>query len=276
MIKNFFCGVFLAIQRSEAYCCAVEMRFSPRYVFAVVFTVVLGPSAGFAVRPFITDDARVTSKHTFLTEGSLRLDENRFQNLMLFAFGINDNLEWTVGFTNGFLRHGEEGHYAIYGPVVQLKGLFINQTALIPAIAGAVGVSSPWCVGNDDFAPSEWSEFGYIAISRAFSSHPERFIVHVNFGATIAHEQNQGTKNELMWGAGLQFVIIPDILFGMAEIVSGDPYGISSDIVYQVGLRIFISEQLQIDASYGARASFEWGVAWFAGCGLRYCTEALW
>ncbi|HSR10789.1 MAG TPA: hypothetical protein VLS90_05045, partial [Thermodesulfobacteriota bacterium] len=62
------------------------------------------PRATFAVRPFITDDARVTPGHTFLTETSLRLDQSRLQNLTLFALGLTDQLEGTIGFTDGILR----------------------------------------------------------------------------------------------------------------------------------------------------------------------------
>ena len=173
-------------------------RHLSRVVFtAFIILIISGYHPAFAVRPFITDDARTTPKHTFLTEGSLRFDENRFQNLMLFALGITDALEGTIGFTDGFLRHGEEGRYSLAGPLLQIKYLFTDQKGYIPAIGAAIGVAPPWGAGNKDFAPLNWSEFGYLMVSRSFCSHPERLNLHLNIGGTITHESSRRITNDI-------------------------------------------------------------------------------
>jgi hypothetical protein len=244
---------------------------------------VLAPlSSAYAVRPFITDDARVTPAHTFLTETSLRFDEHRLQNLTLFALGFSDKLEGTIGFTDGILLKDEDGgsyQFSVAGPLLQLKYLFNEQKGQhgIPAFAVAAGVNPPWGIGSKNFAPPSWSEFCFLLMSKAFSSHPEHLNLHVNLGVTNTHHPYESTmKQEVTWGIGLQYHLFRDRIYGVTEIVSGDPYGVSSGAVYQIGLRFFISDRMQLDTSYGAGM---WGdpiPAWFLGFGFRFFTQPLW
>jgi hypothetical protein len=238
-------------------------------------------NSAFAVRPFITDDARVTPSHTFLTETSLRLDQNRFQNLTLFALGFEDKLELTVGFTDGFLIKDDEGtayQLSVAGPLMQIKYIFNQQKGKdgFPSLGMALGASAPWGLGSKNFHPPSWSEFGVLLLSKSFSSHPEHLNLHLNLGMTNTHPPDKKMEQEVTWGIGLQYHLYKDTVYGVTELVSGDPYGISSGAVYQVGLRIFISDQLQLDTTYGSGA---WGnprPGWFVGFGLRFFTKPLW
>jgi hypothetical protein len=45
-----------------------------------------------AVRPFVTDDARVVGYHVLQLESSVKADKNVVANLNLFAFGPTENL----------------------------------------------------------------------------------------------------------------------------------------------------------------------------------------
>jgi hypothetical protein len=253
-----------------------------RLPIILISVFVLVPfNSAFAVRPFITDDARVTPSHTFLTETSLRLDQNRFQNLTLFALGFEDKLETTIGFTDGFLIKDDEGtayQLSAAGPLLQLKYIFHQQKGKdgFPALGVALGVNPPWGLGGKNFPPPSWSEFCFLLISKSFSSHPEHLNLHLNLGMTNTHHSDKKMEQEVTWGVGLQYHLFKDTVYGVTEIVSGDPYGISSGAVYQVGLRIFISEKLQLDTTYGSGA---WGnprPGWFVGFGLRFFTNPLW
>ncbi len=232
----------------------------------------------FAVRPFITDDARVTPGHTFLTETSLRLDQNRFQNLTLFALGLTDQLEATIGFTDGVLLAEEQGatyRFSVGGPLVQLKYLFNEQRGWLPAFAVEGGANAPWGLGSRGFYPAGWSEFLVIMMSRSFSEHPERLNLHVNLGATNTHQFDH-MEQDVVWGVGLQYHLFREIVYGVSEIVSGDPYGVSKGAVYQIGLRFFLSDRMQLDTSYGSGL---WGSprpGWFLGFGFRFFTNSLW
>lgn len=233
-----------------------------------------------AVRPFITDDARVAPAHTFLTEASLRLDNNRFQNLTLFALGMTDQLEATVGFLDGVLlneENGATGRFSGSGPLLQLKYLINEQKGKggIPAFAVEAGASAPWGFGSQGFYPDAWSQFLVLLMSKSFSDHPEHLNLHVNLGFTNVNHPGKSSEQEIVWGIGAQYHLFRDVLYGVTEVVSGDPYGVSNGAVYQIGLRFFVSERMQFDTSYGAGA---WGnpkPGWFLGVGFRFFTNPL-
>ena len=67
-----------------------------------VFLNLSAPQQALAVRPFVTDDARVVGDKLFLLETSLKGDNGRLQNLNLLAYGPSERLELTVGFVDGF------------------------------------------------------------------------------------------------------------------------------------------------------------------------------
>jgi hypothetical protein len=251
--------------------------------FAVSFFIGLalfpcGPV--WAVRPFITDDARVTPLRTFLTESSVRLDSSRYQNLNLFALGVTSKLEATIGFTDGVLVKddgNQSWQMSAAGPLVQIKYLFNEQKGVngFPAVGIAAGIAPPWGLGAKNFAPDSWSEFAFLMVSKTFSAHPERLNLHVNIGGTNNH-RGDGMGQDFTWGVGLQYLLYRDIVFGVTEIVSGDPYGVSKGAIYQVGLRFFLSDQMQLDVSYGAGLYGNPLPGGFFGFGLRFLTDPLW
>jgi hypothetical protein len=235
----------------------------------------------FAVRPFITDDARLTPEHTFLTETSLRLDQNRFQNLTLFALGFSNQLEGTIGFTDGILLKDDDNtayRFSLAGPLLQLKYLIHEQQGEddFPAFGVEAGASAPYGLGSQNFHPPRWSEFFVGMMSKSFSSHPEHLNLHINVGFTNSHFPEGKMGQEFVWGIGLQYHLFRDFIYGVTEILSGDPYGVSSGAVYQIGLRFFISDRMQLDTSYGSGLWGDPRPGWFLGFGFRFFTNPLW
>ena len=113
-------------------------------------------------------------------------------------------------------------------------------------------------------------------MSKSFSDHPEHFNLHVNIGFTNVNHPGKSSEQEVVWGLGTQYHLCRNVLYGVAEIASGDPYGVSSGAIYQIGLRFFASERMQLDTSYGAGL---WGnpkPGWFLGVGFRFFTHPLW
>ncbi len=255
------------------------MKFLKRIPPLISIFILISWIPAWAVRPFITDDARVTPASTFLTETSLRFDSRRYQNLTLLALGLSNKWEWTVGFTDGFMTKEEDDpwKFSVAGPLLQIKYLIKEQKGVhgIPAFGIAAGVIPPWGAGSSNFAPADWSEFIYLMMSKSFSSDPERLNLHVNVGATNTHRPG-GLEQEVTWGVGLQYHLFRNILFGVTEIVSGDPYGISTGAIYQIGLRFFISERMQLDTSFGSGIRGDPRPESFFGFGFRFFTNPLW
>jgi hypothetical protein len=78
-----------------------------------------------AVRPFVTDDARVVGKDMAQLETSLHWDNARLQNTNFLAYGASEKLELTLGFVDGVFLEGEDSwKMSIAGPLAQAKYLF--------------------------------------------------------------------------------------------------------------------------------------------------------
>ena len=61
-------------------------------LFALILFTLIAARPAVAVRPFVTDDARVVGYHVGQLESSVKADKNVVANLNLFAFGPTENL----------------------------------------------------------------------------------------------------------------------------------------------------------------------------------------
>ena len=240
-------------------------------VFSALLLLVPGPAM--AVRPFVTDDARVVGKDLFLLETSLKRDKTRLQNLNLLAYGPTDNLELTLGFSDGFLLEGDNARKAsIAGPLAQAKYLFTQGTTNgYPGVALVAGGGAPY--GSSEFAAPSWSQFAYLALTEAFGDK-ERILIHVNVG--ISHAKPDDTwKYAMTWGVGTQIRLVGGLHY-VGEIFHGDPYSGDTGGSFQTGFRYFVSDRIQIDATGG---SGFWGdnkPETFFGCGIRFIFDPPW
>jgi hypothetical protein len=94
---------------------------------ALIVLAIIPARPGMAVRPFVTDDARVVGYHVGQLESSVKADKNVVANLNLFAFGPTENLELTLGWVDGSPHgSGEARVFSVQGPLVQTKYLFFS------------------------------------------------------------------------------------------------------------------------------------------------------
>ena len=163
-----------------------------RFLLIAAVLVMILPRPALAVRPFVTDDARVVGNHVMQLETSVRYDKDTFANLNLFAYGPTENSEVTIGFSNGFPLEMESNRsFSIIGPLMQFKYLFWEAKPNgYPGMAGAVGALPPW--GKGDFRQETWSEFAYLAFTESLFDN-ERVLVHANIG--ISTTNSRGSRH---------------------------------------------------------------------------------
>jgi hypothetical protein len=119
--------------------------------------VFLATSPAGAVRPFITDDARVVGDRSGQIETWFRLDNHALQQWVLPAFGPTSWLELALGGLHGFtFVRDDVVAYSIAGPLMQAKFL-LHETLPMrwPGIALVAGLQPP--VGLRSFATPDWS-----------------------------------------------------------------------------------------------------------------------
>jgi hypothetical protein len=231
-------------------------------------TFLLFPCPALAVRPFITDDARIASPKEFQIETSIRVDKERFQNLNVFSIGIIDKLEASFNFIDGFMLEDETKYnLSIAGPGFQLKYLFTDgKTSAFPAIALVAGFVPPWGSGSETFSPPSWSNYTYLAVTKYFFKDLESLNLHFNLGFTNTYEDK--VKTNTSWGIGVQSHLF-DKLYLCTEFFAGDPYAITPGALFQVGLRYFISNKMQIDVSTGRGLYGDPMLDYYVGFGFR-------
>ena len=241
--------------------------FCPLAPLAFVIAFLL-PRPALAVRPFITDDARIAAPKEFQIESSLRVDKERFQNLNVFSFGVVNRLEVSLNWIDGFMLEDETKYnLSIAGPGLQLKYLLTDgKTSAFPGIALVAGFVPPWGAGSEAFSPPSWSDYAYLTVTKYFFKDWESLNLHINLGFTNSYDEK--VKTNTTWGVGVQSHLF-DKLYLCTEVFSGDPYAITPGALFQIGLRYFISDKMQMDVSTGKGLYGEPMLDYYVGLGFR-------
>jgi hypothetical protein len=250
----------------------MNIRFShisSLYAALLALLAIALPSDSLAVRPFVTDDARVLDEHTMQIETSVRYDKDVFTNLNLVAVSPKTNWELTMGFSDGFFLDRESNRsFSIVGPLIQAKYLvWPAKPNKYPGLAFAAGAAPPW--GKGDFRQERWSEFAYLASTQPLFDN-DRVLIHANIGISTTNPASVAT-----WGLGSQFRLVGG-LNGVAEVFYNDPYSGKTGGAYQVGFRHIVSDDLQIDLTAGSGLFGSEQINTFVGMGLRVVSDRLW
>lgn len=240
---------------------------------AVLLAALCWSPRAHAVRPFITDDARVVGEHKAQLETWARYDRGSLQHWIVPAFGPVAPLEITLGAVHGVAIDPTK-RYSLAGPLVQTKTLLREaRPGTWPGVAFIAGTFLPAGFGGFE---SPWNGFAYLALTQVFGD--DAALLHGNVGGALAAHATpaSGTPQELerharlrlTWGAGAQAR-----LYGVAnlvvEVFSGDPYAEVAGGAGQVGFRFILDSTIQLDVTAGGGL---WGdarmPAW-ASAGLR-------
>lgn len=235
---------------------------------ATIAAVILASREAHAVRPFITDDARVVGKHRAQIETWVRHERGSLEHWIVPAFGPIEPMELTIGFVHGATNQDSPRQYAAAGPLLQTKILLRSDDKhLGPGIATIFGSNLPFGFGG--FRPDP-NAFGYLALTQSLPK--DRALFHFNLGMVFA--KPDAWKRHVIWGVGTQ-VHLYERANLVGELFSGDPYQDESGGAVQGGLRFAISESVQLDSTVGTGL---WGAhplaPWVTG-GLRMVSHKL-
>jgi hypothetical protein len=241
---------------------------SLRCALFTAIAVALSASPAGAVRPFITDDARVVGRHRAQFETWVRADAAALQHWVFPAVGLAEPLELGVGMVHGLTLPAPQ--YALNGPVVQAKLLLHEASSFgAPGVGVVVGTKAPWGVGA--FATPAWDSFGSLLVTQSLGEG-ETLLLHANVGTIATTLDGTTTFPHVTWGVGAQ-VHAHGPVYCVAELFSGDPYAKHEGGAAQLGVRYFVNHAVQLDTTVGTGV---WGdprlVPW-GTVGLRIVTE---
>jgi hypothetical protein len=221
--------------------------------------VVLNFSQAHAARPFVTDDARLTTSKSCQVESWSRLYKNSTEIWALPACNTTGNFEVTAGM--GLAKPKDTATTQDY--VIQAKSLARELATNDWGWGFALGrvnhpdiTSGPKLQGNT---------YAYIPIS--ISSMNDRVVFHVNMGWV---KENTTQENLKTFGLGTE--IQASNRFLMIAETFGDN---KSSPYWQTGFRYsIIPNFFQIDTTIGRQISGDLNTRWIS-FGLRYTPSSL-
>lgn len=214
---------------------------------AALLVSLLVPSGALAVRPFVTDDARVVGARRGQLETWLQYDRLALAHNVFVAYGPTDWLEVGLGLTHGVGHSGPDRGYSITGPVAQAKSLLLPaKDNGWPGLALAAGIVPAF--GSGVFAPTGWSGFVYAAVTH--SSLEEAILIHADIGMAAGEDSSsRGTTATVTAGLGVDVKVVAG-LHAIGEAYYGDPYALDSRYpAAQLGVRYIFSEHVQVDCT---------------------------
>lgn len=228
-------------------------------IYLICAVAIVFPSFVLAARPFVTDDARLTTGGSCQLESWTRLYSDSTEIWALPACNPTGNLEFTFG--GGGAK--PKGMLASNDYVFQAKTLFRSLETNGWGWGLAAGTIRHPAISPGPNLLS--NTYAYIPMS--LSLNDDKVIVHVNLGWI---NDKATSLNSASWGLGGEFKLHSKLL-GIAE-TYGDNRGMSYG---QVGFRYsLIPDLFQVDATVGQQLSGPAASRWLS-FGIRYTPAKL-
>lgn len=212
-----------------------------------------------AARPFVTDDARLTTAGSCQLESWSRHYQHSIELWALPACNPFGNFEITAGAALSRYDGVQKNHDYL----LQAKTLFKPLETNGWGIGFALGT-----VKHPDITPGP-NQFGntYAYIPYSVSFADDQLIMHVNVGMLHDKASNQ---NHTTWGIGSEITVSPRLI-GILE-----TYGDDKDKPYaQIGLRYsIIPNAMQIDTTFGQQVNSDHANQWVS-VGIRLTPERI-
>jgi len=236
------------------------------FVLAVFTAMFALPT--WAVRPFITDDATLIglrraelASWTFISGKTMEFWHN-------YTMNLTNRFEIQVSGFWGFhrLENDDYRKLSYTAPLIQGKFLFRDYVPNgLPGVTIAAGSDLPF--GKGAFVSGGYGAFSFLSITQCIGNDEEA-LFHANIGGTYLRQEAKNHTG-LTWGVGMQIKAYKG-LHGVAEIVSGDPYMHGAGSAYQLGIRYFFNDALQVDLAFGKGLGGENRMSSWMTCGIRY------
>lgn len=255
------------------------MRLGRRSLLvASIVLPMLAARPALAIRPFVTDDARVVGGKLAQLETWVLLDGSGFEHSALGAIGPTDWLELTLGVIHGAPYARPARDHQLTAPLLQAKVLFLPaHDDSWPGVALTAGVIP--AAGDPTFLDPGRVLFGYLALTE--SLRQEWLLLHANLGVTRGPAVPGGARTHSVVTAGFGFQLrVLGGFHAVAELYRGDPYAPEQTApATQIGFRHIFTDQVQIDGTLGTTltsAGHTGAVERWGTLGLRLVTPELW
>ena len=218
------------------------------------FTVYLSPEDALAVRPFVTDDARIVYKgqlesETYGGTTMVKGDKPAIEARSLQGYAFTDRFELIAG---GFGFTYQDNQARPLDMLIQPKYVLYRSLGVIPSVSVAAASLFPLS-GNrqhwDGYAMAHVSWFLFTPNADA-DPYDNNLAIHLNLGTKSRYDAGPATyRSKLYWAAGFEVItpVAREVRF-LGEIFSGDPFSYEQTFpAYQTGFRWYKSPTVQMD-----------------------------
>ena len=256
---------------------ALNKSANPSFMFyikrsTVILALLFAPiQASYAVRPFVTDDARIADYGQVEIESWMEVShaEGDFGDAPGFnsMLGITP-LDWLEVIAGSGFARATNDKWAIANPIVQTKVLFTRAEANgdpgLAFVSGAtfdIGQTTVAAGGTVDESVNPKYKLGdnYYAIGlMTYRLLNDSVQLHTNFGLRAEHQSGIGLRMRPYWGIGFDAAIIGDDIHAIAEAYAGDPLAYNAPLYAgQFGARWIYSDYVNIDLTFGAQPTMD-------------------
>lgn len=228
-------------------------------LFRIALLLFLISPLAHAARPFMTDDARITTAQSCQLESWMRVSPKSSELWALPACNPVGNLEITAG--GGHFRYDDipsNNDYILQGKAM-IKTLETNSYGVglaVGKIHHPGSVAGPNSFGNN---------YAYMPVT--FSFIDDRALVHTNLGWLRDRETR---RDNLTWGVGAEYAFTKRI--SMMTETFGDN---RNRPFWQAGIRTFlVPDRVQIDGTIGNQWNGQKDARWFS-IGIRLTPDQL-
>ena len=206
-----------------------------------------------AVRPFVTDDARIVYKGQLGTEtygGTTVVKEESpaYEMRTLEGLGITDRFELTAG---GFGFTYQDHQVRPLDLLIQPKYVLHSSLGAIPSLSVAAAMMYPLS-GNrqhwDGYAMMHVSWFLFTP-NADIDPYDNNLAIHLNFGTKNRYDAGPATfQSKFYWAAGFEVITFTREVRLLGEVFNGDPFGFEEKFpAFQTGFRWYKAANTQLD-----------------------------
>lgn len=206
-----------------------------------------------AVRPFVTDDARIVYKGQLGTEtyGGMTVVKGgspAYEMRTLEGLGITDRFELTAG---GFGFTYQDHQVRPLDLLIQPKYVLHSSLGAIPSLSVAAAMMYPLS-GNrqhwDGYAMMHVSWFLFTP-NADIDPYDNNLAIHLNFGTKNRYDAGPATfQSKFYWAAGFEVITFTREVRLLGEVFNGDPFGFEEKFpAFQTGLRWYKASNTQLD-----------------------------
>jgi len=206
-----------------------------------------------AVRPFVTDDARIIDYGQLELESWLETTraDGRYSPAPGFNFiggiSVNDWLQFLAGSGIGLDSNGDT---TVSNPM--LMGKVLLKAAELDGTPGyAISAGTTFNRGRGEGLYDDGRVFSLVGMT-TYRLLDDALNIHLNLGSRTDSPKGAKSKSRVFWGAGIDAEAFSEETRVVAEVFAGDPLELNAPkVAMQTGLRWIYSDYTQLDVMFG-------------------------